>query len=113
MAWKNFSAPSRAEYGVQHSNVRHTRNFTVISNELIQHPHLSANARLLGAYIQSLRPGAAVGIKALAKQLPLGEKAISTALRDLEAHGYLKRVVENASQVRSRPGWNAAPPIRR
>ncbi|MCX4542744.1 helix-turn-helix domain-containing protein [Streptomyces sp. NBC_01565] len=114
MASQNPSAPPRAVYGVQHVNTRHTRNFTVISNDLIRHPHLSANARMLGAYIQSLRPGAPVGIKALAKQVPLGEKAISRALRDLEAHGYLKRVVEqlpNGQFVTRTVSYNQPKPV--
>ncbi|MCC0097250.1 helix-turn-helix domain-containing protein [Streptomyces flavotricini] len=94
MAFQHSNAPSRAAYGVQHANVRQTRNFTVVSNDLIRHPHLSMNARALASYIQSVPRGTPVGIKALAGQLPLGEKAIGKALGELEAYGYLRRLQE-------------------
>ncbi|MET9957863.1 helix-turn-helix domain-containing protein [Streptomyces sp. NPDC006326] len=94
MAFQHSNARSRAAYGVQHANVRQTRNFTVVSNDLIRHPHLSMNARALASYIQSVPPGTPVGIKALARQLPLGETAIGKALRELEAYGYLRRLPE-------------------
>ncbi|MFF1337877.1 helix-turn-helix domain-containing protein [Streptomyces sp. NPDC058290] len=94
MAFQHSNAPSRPAYGVQHANVRQTRNFTVVSNDLIRHPHLSMNARALASYIQSVPPGTPVGIKALARQLPLGESAIGKALRELEAYGYLSRLQE-------------------
>ncbi|MEV0415250.1 helix-turn-helix domain-containing protein [Streptomyces sp. NPDC050448] len=94
MAFQHSNAPSRAAYGVQHANVRQTRNFTVVSNDLIRHPHLSMNARALASYIQSVPRGTPVGIKALARQLPLGEKAIGNALGELEAYGYLRRLQE-------------------
>ncbi|MFE2479598.1 helix-turn-helix domain-containing protein [Streptomyces sp. NPDC059389] len=94
MAFQHSNAPSRAAYGVQHASVRQTRNFTVVSNDLIRHPHLSMNARALASYIQSVPRGTPVGIKALARQLPLGEKAIAKALGELEAYGYLRRLQE-------------------
>ncbi|MFF4848414.1 helix-turn-helix domain-containing protein [Streptomyces sp. NPDC001194] len=94
MAFQHLNAPSRAAYGVQHASVRQTRNFTVVSNDLIRHPHLSMNARALASYIQSVPRGTPVGIKALARQLPLGEKAIAKALGELEAYGYLRRLQE-------------------
>ncbi|MFE2548850.1 helix-turn-helix domain-containing protein [Streptomyces sp. NPDC059355] len=94
MAFQHSNAPSRAAYGVQHDSVRQTRNFTVVSNDLIRHPHLSMNARALASYIQSVPRGTPVGIKALARQLPLGEKAIGKALGELEAYGYLRRLQE-------------------
>nr|WSW44961.1 helix-turn-helix domain-containing protein [Streptomyces sp. NBC_01001] len=94
MAFQHSNAPSRATYGVQHANVRQTRNFTVVSNDLIRHPHLSMNARALASYIQSVPRGTPVGIKALAKELPLGENSIGKALGELEAYGYLRRLQE-------------------
>ncbi|MFJ8162052.1 helix-turn-helix domain-containing protein [Streptomyces sp. NPDC096136] len=94
MAPQHFSAPERATYGVHHSNVRHTTRFTVIGNHLAQHPHLTLTARGLGAYIQSLPSGTPIGIKDLARRLPEGEIRIASALRELEAYGYLKRVRE-------------------
>ncbi|MFF0219754.1 helix-turn-helix domain-containing protein [Streptomyces vinaceus] len=123
MAFQHSNAPSRAAYGVQHANVRQTRNFTVVSNDLIRHPHLSMNARALASYIQSVPRGTPVGIKALAGQLPLGEKAIAKALGELEAHGYLRRLQEklpdgrivtrtvfcNAPKAVTRPGPHPGP----
>ncbi|MFJ3879212.1 helix-turn-helix domain-containing protein [Streptomyces sp. NPDC090077] len=85
---------AHATYGVHHSNVRHTSRYTVVGNHLLQNPALSLTARGLGAYIQSLRPGTPVSIKELVKRVPEGEIRISAALRELEAHGYLKRFRE-------------------
>ncbi|MFF7500251.1 helix-turn-helix domain-containing protein [Streptomyces lavendulae] len=94
MALRHLSAPPRPPYGVHHSNVRHTTRYTVVGNHLIQNPKISLTARGLGAYIQSLPPGTPIGIKELARRVPEGEIRIASALRELEAHGYLKRVRE-------------------
>lgn len=87
MALQHLSAPSRAVYGVHHSNVRHTTRYTVVGNHLLQNPRLTLTARGLGAYIQSVPPGTRIGIKDLARRLPEGEVRIAAALRELEAHG--------------------------
>lgn len=94
MASVHFTAPTRAAYGVRHANVRLTGRFTVVSNDLIQHPEMSAVARILGIYIQSLPAGTPIGIKELVKQLPLGETSIANGLRELVAFGYLERSLE-------------------
>ncbi|MFG2387328.1 helix-turn-helix domain-containing protein [Streptomyces lavendulae] len=94
MALQQSSAHPRPPYGVHHSNVRHTTRYTVVGNHLIQNPKISLTARGLGAYIQSLPPGTPIGIKELARRVPEGEIRIASALRELEAHGYLKRVRE-------------------
>ncbi|MEU2827128.1 helix-turn-helix domain-containing protein [Streptomyces lavendulae] len=94
MALQQSSAPPHPPYGVHHSNVRHTTRYTVVGNHLIQNPKISLTARGLGAYIQSLPPGTPIGIKELARRVPEGEIRIASALRELEAHGYLKRVRE-------------------
>lgn len=95
MASVQFTAPTRATYGVRHSNIRLTGRFTVISNDLIQHPEMSAVARMLGIYIQSLPAGTPIGIKDLARQLPLGETSIGSGLRELVRFGYLDRSLES------------------
>ncbi|MGW6975960.1 helix-turn-helix domain-containing protein [Streptomyces sp. NPDC054952] len=95
MAFQHPSAHSRAAYGVQHRNVRLTRRFTIVSNDLVQHPELSMNARGLGAYIQSLPAGTPIGIKDLLSELPLGQVCIASALRELEDHGFLGRSKEH------------------
>ncbi|MFF1453173.1 helix-turn-helix domain-containing protein [Streptomyces sp. NPDC058274] len=77
--------------GLTHDNARHTTRFTVIGNHLAQHPELSGLAIGLGVYIQSLPAGARVDIKTLTARFPEGATRIAAALRELEAHGYLRR----------------------
>ncbi|MFE3150396.1 helix-turn-helix domain-containing protein [Streptomyces sp. NPDC059218] len=90
-----ISAPSRApSSGVVHIRIRHTGRFTVVGNHLTQHCELSLVAIGLAAHIQSLPDGARIGIKLLADRFPEGEVRIAAALRELEAHGYLKRTRE-------------------
>ncbi|WP_328495892.1 helix-turn-helix domain-containing protein [Streptomyces sp. NBC_00414] len=63
----------------------------MIGNHLAQHPQLSALAIGLGVHIQSLPTGARVDIRTLTDRFPEGETRIASALRELEAHGYLTR----------------------
>lgn len=77
--------------GLAHENTRHTTRFTVIGNHLAQHPELSGLAIGLAVHIQSLPAGARVDIKTLAARFPEGATRIAAALRELEAHGYLRR----------------------
>ncbi|MFJ9816630.1 helix-turn-helix domain-containing protein [Streptomyces sp. NPDC101151] len=85
---------TRHSSGVTHVKERLDGNFTVISNELLQHPELSTMAKGIGGYIQSLPEGAPVGIKALAEALPEGEIRIASALRELEKYGFYARPKE-------------------
>ncbi|MFF7950464.1 helix-turn-helix domain-containing protein [Streptomyces griseorubiginosus] len=105
MDMQNPSAPLRPQSrpegknhprvgGLVHENARHTERFTVIGNHLAQHPELSLVARGLALYIQSLPAGASVDIKTLASRFPEGRDRIAAALRELEAHGYLRRTHE-------------------
>ncbi|MFJ9739522.1 helix-turn-helix domain-containing protein [Streptomyces sp. NPDC101166] len=117
----------RPHSGVIHENARHTENFTVIGNHLAQHEELSLLAIGLGCYIQSVRPGTAVDIKTLAGRFPEGPTRIASALRELEAHGYLRRTRERTATGRvvtrtvscNKPGHRttsadaAARPVRR
>ncbi|MEI5524740.1 helix-turn-helix domain-containing protein [Streptomyces brasiliscabiei] len=80
--------------GVIHDNARHTTRFTVIGNHLAQHPALSLLAIGLATHIQSLPTGARADIKSLAARFPEGPDRIAAALRELEAHGYLRRTRE-------------------
>lgn len=100
MALQHPSAPSRASSrvragtprsGVIHVNTSHATHFTVVGNHLLQHRELSATAIGVAAYIQSLPEGAPVGIRALVARFPEGEMRMSSALRELERHGYLER----------------------
>jgi len=99
MTEQHFSAHSRARTGHSHQGVghvdeHHDEQFTVVGNHLAQHPELSLTAIGLAVHIQSLPPGALVSIKALAAKFPEGETRIASALRELEAHGYLARIKE-------------------
>ncbi|WP_328872659.1 helix-turn-helix domain-containing protein [Streptomyces sp. NBC_00287] len=114
MDTKNISVPSRAQSrlpgknhphaqphsGVVHDNARHNENFTVIGNHLIQHEELSLLAIGLACYIQSVRQGTSVDIKTLADRFPEGPTRIAAALRELEAHGYLRRTHERTPSGR-------------
>ncbi len=85
-------SPSAAHpSGIRHENTRHTTRFTVIGNHLTQHPELSLLAIGLACHIQSLPAGARADIKTLAARFPEGATRIAAALRELEAHGYLRR----------------------
>ncbi|MFD7707923.1 helix-turn-helix domain-containing protein [Streptomyces sp. NPDC059786] len=109
MGNQNPSAPPRAESriagnkppnghprpgGLAHDNTRHTTRFTVVGNHLAQHHELSLLAIGLGVHLQSLPKGARVDIKTLAARFPEGATRIAAALRELEAHGYLRRTRE-------------------
>lgn len=104
MDTQQITAPSRApshvpgsatpSSGVVHSNSRHTSRFTVVGNHLTQHRELSLTAIGLAAHIQSLPAGARIGIRFLADRFPESETRIAAALRELEAHGYLRRTRE-------------------
>ncbi|MFI6804455.1 helix-turn-helix domain-containing protein [Streptomyces luteogriseus] len=114
MDTENPSAPPRAQSripgknhphkhphsGVVHDNARHTTRFTVIGNHLAQHPELSGLAIGLAVYIQSVPAGAPVDIKTLAARFPEGATRIAAALRELEAHGYLRRTRERTETGR-------------
>ncbi|EFE75039.1 hypothetical protein P376_3669 [Streptomyces sp. HCCB10043] len=71
--------------------IPHTSRFTVVGNHLAQHAELSLVAIGVGVHIQSLPAGTEVGIKTLTARFPEGEVKIACALRELEAHGYLRR----------------------
>lgn len=77
--------------GLIHDNTRHSARFTVIGNHLAQHPELSGLAIGLGVHIQSLPAGSRVDIRTLTARFPEGAVRIAAALRELEAHGYLRR----------------------
>ncbi|WP_199272734.1 helix-turn-helix domain-containing protein [Streptomyces broussonetiae] len=126
MTEKKRNAPAhprpRPSSGVTHENEPLRDNFTVISNDLAQHPELSFSAIGVATHIQSLPEGTPVGIKALAANSPDGEIPIAAALRELEEHGFLSRTKERlpSGQVTTRTtSYNkprralaaAAPPI--
>ncbi|MFB7229786.1 hypothetical protein ACFCY9_18870 [Streptomyces fimicarius] len=100
MDTQQVSAPPRApSAGVVHINIRLTDGYTIISNRLSQHRGMSLLAIGLGTHIQSLPDGRRVGIKALAAIFPESETRIAAGLRELEEHGFLRRI-----RVRDRDG---------
>ncbi|WP_327289220.1 helix-turn-helix domain-containing protein [Streptomyces sp. NBC_01198] len=124
MAEPQISAPTRAR-GVVHVRVRHTDRFTVVGHHLAQHGELTLAAIGLAVHIQSLPEGARVDIKTLAARFPEGETRIASALRELEAHGYLSRTRERLPSRRvvtrtvaydrpgARPEAAPVPPVQR
>lgn len=111
MDTENPSAPPCAESpvpginhphagGLTHDNARHTTRFTVIGNHLAQHRELSLLAIGLAVHLQSLPQGARVDIKSLTARFPEGATRIAAALRELEAHGYLRRTRERGPDGR-------------
>ncbi|MFJ3773873.1 helix-turn-helix domain-containing protein [Streptomyces sp. NPDC090075] len=60
--------------GLIHEHTRHTSHFTVVGNDLAQHPDLSGLAIGIGTHIQSLPAGAKVDIKTLAERLKPPQK---------------------------------------
>ncbi|KJY45548.1 hypothetical protein VR46_14160 [Streptomyces sp. NRRL S-444] len=120
MAEQQLSAPSRAPYriprpGVMHEKDRQPERYVKIGNHLAQHSELSLTAIGLSTYIQSLPTGADVSIKALAQRFTEGETRIASALRELEAHGYLSRTRERlpSGQIVTRTVSYNNPPARR
>ncbi|MFE5615458.1 helix-turn-helix domain-containing protein [Streptomyces sp. NPDC056463] len=117
MAYSQPSAHSQSS-GLVHVNVPQTTHYTVVGNHLAQHRELSLLAIGLAVHIQSLPTGASVGIKAVADRFPEGELRVAAALRELEAHGYLKRFNERLPNGRlvprtvsyNRPGAEPEPP---
>lgn len=85
--------------GVIHIRVRHTANFTVLTNRLLQR---SGSAITVGvaAYIFSLPDGAPITIKSLRAHFDEGEILIARALRELEAEGWLERRVQRTPDGR-------------
>ncbi|MBO1335005.1 helix-turn-helix domain-containing protein [Streptomyces sp. VRA16 Mangrove soil] len=87
----NVAGNGHPTSGVVHENVRIPTRFTVVSNDLAQHRELSATAIGISVHIQSLPAGTPVDIRSLTARFQEGRDRISTALNQLEAHGYLRR----------------------
>ncbi|MGY0059443.1 helix-turn-helix domain-containing protein [Streptomyces sp. LZ34] len=107
MAEQQLSAPPRARSvvrqsagGVTQISDYQPRRYTIIGDHLTQHHDLSLTAIGLGAHIQSLPDGAAVDIRTLAGKFAEGRDRVAAALRELEGHGYIKRVRERTPEGR-------------
>ncbi|MEU2505170.1 helix-turn-helix domain-containing protein [Streptomyces sp. NPDC007863] len=76
-----------------HETARHTRDFTVISNRLLQHPDIGGVAIAVGCHMMSVAEGTSVTIRCLADRLGFSRQKVADALHALEKHGYLRRTV--------------------
>ncbi|MFE2142678.1 helix-turn-helix domain-containing protein [Streptomyces sp. NPDC059456] len=97
-----------------HEKDRQPERYVKIGNHLAQHRELSLTAIGLSTYIQSLPTGTDVSIKALAQRFTEGKTRIASALRELEAHGYLSRTRERlpSGQIVTRTVSYNNPPAR-
>ncbi|MFE5841437.1 helix-turn-helix domain-containing protein [Streptomyces niveus] len=99
-----------------HANTRLTKRYTVVDNHLAQHRELTLIAIGLAVHIQSLPAGARIGIKCLTARFPESEARIASALRELEAAGYLERTRERLPSgriVTHTVSYNQPPTLRR
>ncbi|MDX2849851.1 hypothetical protein PV342_15570 [Streptomyces sp. PA03-3a] len=108
MADTQSSAPSRARAGTPAAGVVHVRrrltaNFTILSNRLAQRPG-SAVTVGVGAYLLSVPDGVPVSIDALRAHFTESRERLARALNELEAEGFLERVVvrEENGRIRTR-----------
>ncbi|GAA1355895.1 helix-turn-helix domain-containing protein [Streptomyces beijiangensis] len=99
MAVTQLNAPPSAQYVVRHSPRGVAKltefqdpGFTIVGDHLSQHGEMSLTAIGLATHILSLPDGSPVDIRTLAAKFPEGRARVASALRELEAHGYLERV---------------------
>ena len=107
MTEQQLNAPPRARSvvhrspsGVMKVNEFQASGYTIVGNHLAQHRELSTTAIGLATHIQSLPEGSPVDIKTLSGKFAEGRDRIATALRELEAYGYIERLRE-----RTEGGW--------
>ncbi|WP_051848590.1 hypothetical protein [Streptomyces sp. NRRL WC-3725] len=86
--------------GVIHVRTYQSGQYVVVGNHLAQHRELSLTAIGLATHILSVPEGTPVDIRSLAERFPEGRDRIASALRELEAHGYLERVREQTESGR-------------
>lgn|SRR5690606_17011909 len=86
--------------GVTHVRTYQSGQYVLIGNHLAQHRELSLTAIGLAAHILSVPEGTSVDIRSLAERFPEGRGRIAVALRELETHGYLRRVREHTPEGR-------------
>ncbi|MDX3238088.1 hypothetical protein PV392_20860 [Streptomyces sp. ME03-5709C] len=108
MADTQFSAPPRPRAGTPAAGVVHVRrrltaNFTILSNRLAQRPG-SAVTVGVGVYLLSVPDGVPVSIDALRAHFTESRERLARALNELEAEGFLERVVvrEENGRIRTR-----------
>ncbi|MFC8989771.1 helix-turn-helix domain-containing protein [Streptomyces sp. NPDC057115] len=91
---------STTHSGVIHVRTYQSGQYVLIGNHLAQHHALSLTAIGLAAHILSVPEGTLVDIRSLTLRFPEGRDRIAVALRELEEHGYLRRVREHTREGR-------------
>ncbi|WP_306190074.1 helix-turn-helix domain-containing protein [Streptomyces sp. MK5] len=91
---------SATHFGVTHVRTYQSGQYVVVGNHLAQHRELSLTAIGLATHILSVPEGTQVDIRSLADRFPEGRERIASALRELEAHGYLERIREHTESGR-------------
>ncbi|ORT53827.1 hypothetical protein BKD26_37250 [Streptomyces sp. CB03238] len=91
---------STTHTGVTHIREHQPDRYTIIGNHLAQHAELSLTAIGLATHILSLPEGASIDIRTLAARFPESRDRIASTLRELEAHGYIRRVRERMTSGR-------------
>ncbi|MFF3321650.1 helix-turn-helix domain-containing protein [Streptomyces sp. NPDC002889] len=107
MAEQQLNAPPRAlsvvhetTTGVIQVREHQPDRYTIVGNHLAQHAELSLTAIGLATYVLSLPNGTQVDIMTLAERFPEGRDRITAALRELEEHGYVQRVLVRTAKGR-------------
>ncbi|SFB87118.1 hypothetical protein [Streptomyces aidingensis] len=93
MATAKVSAPAS---GLRHVRAKHTKNFTILLNQLLQRPGSAVTVGVAG-YLLSLPEGTPVSVERLARHFAEGTTRIRRALNELEAEGYLARELVRAA----------------
>lgn len=71
--------------------VKKTKNFSIVSNDILNNGELSPKARFILIYCLSLADNWQFSIKGLATQMTCGIDFVRTGLKELEERGYLER----------------------
>jgi hypothetical protein len=77
----------------------HKENFTIVSNNYLHSPDLSFAAKGLLTYLLSLPPDWKVKQAALTNVSTDGRDKVRSLLRELEKHGYVKRIYRDANGI--------------
>jgi len=77
-----------------------TRFFTTLGNEVLRDNRLSFCARGILGHLLSLPDGQRGDIRTLADRTPEGRERVASALRELEAFGYLRRAKKRTPEGR-------------
>jgi hypothetical protein len=74
---------------MQVKRTKHTSGFTVLPNAILQHQDLSLTARGLLGLLLSQPENTAATVKELTEDVAEGQKRVTNAMKELQAHGYV------------------------